>query len=30
MKRIVATCLALVASVLFATAQPAKEHYSPG
>ena len=30
MKRIVATCIALVASVLFAAAQPAKEHYSPG
>src|SRR6202142_2526722 len=30
MKRIVATCLALVASVLFAAAQPAKQHYEPG
>src|SRR6202790_4123196 len=30
MKRIVATCTALVASVLFAAAQPAKEPYAPG
>ena len=30
MKRIVATCIALVASVLFAAAQPAKEPYAPG
>jgi hypothetical protein len=30
MKRIVATCMALVASVLFAAAQPAKEPYAPG
>jgi hypothetical protein len=30
MKRIVATCIALVASVLFAAAQPAKEPYSAG
>jgi hypothetical protein len=29
MKRIVATCIALVASVLFAAAQPAKEPYAP-
>jgi hypothetical protein len=30
MKRIVASCIALVASVLFAAAQPAKEPYAPG
>ena len=30
MKRIVATCIALAASVLFAAAQPAKEPYAPG
>ena len=30
MKRIVATCIALVASALFADAQPAKEPYAPG
>jgi hypothetical protein len=30
MKRIVAACLALAASVLFADAQPAKEPYAPG
>jgi hypothetical protein len=30
MKRIVATCIALVASVLFAAAQLAKEPYAPG
>jgi hypothetical protein len=30
MKRIVATCIALAASVLFAVAQPAKEPYAPG
>ena len=30
MKRIVATCIALVTSVLFAAAQPAKEPYAPG
>src|SRR5271170_2690434 len=30
MKRIVATCIAFVASVLFAAAQPAKEPYAPG
>jgi hypothetical protein len=30
MKRIVAACLALAASVLFAAAQPAKEPYVPG
>src|SRR5258708_38764496 len=30
MKRIVATTIALIASVLFAAAQPAKEPYAPG
>jgi hypothetical protein len=30
MKRIIATAIALVASVLFAAAQPAKGSYSPG
>jgi hypothetical protein len=30
MKRAVVTCIALVASVLFAAAQPAKEPYAPG
>lgn len=30
MKRIVGTCIALVASVLFTAAQPAKEPYAPG
>ena len=30
MKRIVATCTALVVSVLFAAAEPAKEPYAPG
>jgi hypothetical protein len=30
MRRIVATCVALVASVLFVAAQPAKEPYAPG
>ena len=30
MKRIVATCIALATSVLFAAAQPAKEPYAPG
>ena len=30
MKRIVATCIALAASALFAAAQPAKEPYAPG
>ena len=30
MKRIFAICIALVASVLFAAAQPAKEPYAPG
>src|SRR5882672_9782882 len=30
MKRIVAACFALAASVLFAAAQPAKEAYAPG
>jgi hypothetical protein len=30
MKRTVATCIALVASVLFAAAQPAREPYAPG
>jgi hypothetical protein len=30
MKRIIATTIALVASVLFAAAQPAKEPYAPG
>jgi hypothetical protein len=30
MKRIVATCIALVASALVAAAQPAKEPYAPG
>ncbi len=30
MKRIAAACIALMASVLFAAAQPAKEPYTPG
>jgi hypothetical protein len=30
MKRIVAACFALAASVLFAAAQPAKESHAPG
>ena len=30
MKRIIATTVALVASVLFAAAQPARESYAPG
>ena len=30
MKRIVATAMALAASVLFAAAQPAKDSYAPG
>ena len=30
MKRIAATCIALVTSVLFAAAQPAREPYAPG